>query len=262
MPRLPCSPVRSIAPVLCALLLPWLAMTSSAGPEARTDKPVFRLNVSPKGYPPYLIVSDDNRYSGIVWDVVNRIAGELNYRVVARKIPRKRVDTMLLDGYIDGTPRAIQWTDDPEQFTFTQPIVRIREVFFYPANADFHYEHPEDLRARTIITHLGYHYPEVAKEFNSGKARRFDVSNDRDMFSFLVQGNEFDAAIADLSVGQWIIRQNNWRDQVKSTSVSISDFGYRLMLRHDWKPFADAFNRKLADLKASGELEQIMDRYR
>lgn len=252
----------SVLPVLLAGLLPWLATAADAATEAPAGQRVFYLNVSPNGYPPYLIVDADNHYSGIVWDVVNRIAGELHYRVETRKIPRKRVDKMLLDGYIDGTPRAVQWTDNPEQFAFTRSIVRIREVFFYPAQTSFQYQRPDDLHSLTIITHLGYHYPEIADEFESGKAQRFDVSSDRDMFSFLIQGSDFDAAIADLSVGQWIIRQNNWRGQLKYTQSSISNYGYRLMLRHDWQGFANAFDEKLAGLKASGELEQILDRYR
>lgn len=253
---------RSLPAILLALLLPGLTSFADAASVDATDKRVFQLNVSPNGYPPYLIISDDNHYSGIVWDVVSRIAGELNYRVEAKKIPRKRVDQMLLDGYIDGTPRAIQWTDDPERFVFTQPIVRIREVFFYPAQSDFRYQRPEDLHTQTIITHLGYHYPELAEVFESGKVRRFDVANDRDMFSFLILGDSFDAAIADLSVGQWIIRQNGWRGQLKTTTTSISDYGYRLMLRRDWQNFAEAFDQKLAQLKASGELERILDHYR
>ncbi|WP_166263768.1 substrate-binding periplasmic protein [Marinobacter caseinilyticus] len=224
--------------------------------------PVFVFNVSPNGYPPYVILGDDGRHSGIAWDVLQTITERLGYRIEAKKIPRKRVDNLLNDGLIDGTLRAREWTDEPENFTFTQPIVRIKEVFFTRSASGFDYQVPDDIRDMTIVTHLGYQYPELEPLFVRGDAERFDVSQDTDLFTFLLNADHFDAAIADLSVGQWIIRQNGWRGQLAHTDKGISDYGFRLMLREDWTGFADAFNRELAQLRTSGQLELILDRYR
>ncbi|MCK7551910.1 substrate-binding periplasmic protein [Marinobacter goseongensis] len=99
----------------------------------------LRFNVSPNGYPPYLIVKN-NQPAGIMWDVVTLIAERIGYDVVAEQVPRKRVDTMLQEGYIDSTPRAIEWTDNPEQFLFTDPVVAVEEVLFIPAGSDLHYD--------------------------------------------------------------------------------------------------------------------------
>ncbi|HBM48929.1 MAG TPA: amino acid ABC transporter substrate-binding protein, partial [Marinobacter sp.] len=103
--------------------------------SGETGPGVFHFNVSPNGYPPYLIVQDSEP-AGIMWDVVELIVPRLGYQVEPRKIPRKRVDQMLEDGYIDGTPRAIEWTEEPEKFLFTDPVVNVEEVFFFPEVSD------------------------------------------------------------------------------------------------------------------------------
>lgn len=226
------------------------------------DDGVLRLNVSPKGYPPYVIV-DGDKVTGIVWEVVNRISSELNLSVEPARIPRKRVDEMILDGYIDATTRAIEWTDNPDQFLFTDPIVPVEEVFFYLASDDFEFRRPEDLESKVFVTHLGYQYPYLNDLFEEGLIQRFDVSIDLDLFRYLQDGNRFDAAIADRLVGQWLIRNNpQLGGEFESTEQSISNFGLRLMVRKDLAEFVSQFNAELAKLKDSGEMDQILSQYR
>lgn len=254
---------RYIPAVLSTLLLVLapLSFPAAGSQETSQNVQVFRLNVSPNGYPPYLIV-DENQPAGIMWDVVSVVAQRLGYKVVAEQIPRKRVDQMLLEGFIDGTPRAREWADNPEQFLFTDPVVDIEEVFFVPAETSFVYESPEDLISKTVVTHLGYRYPMLEPYFEEGKIRRFDVSRDRDMFTFLLHGTRFHAAVADRLVGKWILRNEGLRENFDISSKSISNYGFRLMLRKDWQSFASDFNEELARMKENGELDDILANYR
>lgn len=249
--------------ILAALLfaLTAFSFSASASQEMPQKKQVFRFNVSPNGYPPYLIV-DENQPSGIMWDVVSVVAQRLGYSVIAEQVPRKRVDQMLLEGYIDGTPRAREWADDPEQFLFTDPVVDIEEVFFVPAESGFSYTNPDDLISKTIVTHLGYRYPMLEPYFEDGRIRRFDVSRDKDMFTFVLHGDRFDAAVADRLVGKWILRNEGLRQHFRITSKGISNYGFRLMLRRDWQSFANRFNDELAKMKKNGELDAILANYR
>ena len=131
-----------------------------------------------------------------------------------------------------------------------------------PAQSAFTYSGPEDLTSKTIVTHLGYQYPVLEPYFEEGSIRRFDVSRDRDMFTFLLHGDRFDAAIADRLVGQWILRNEGLRQQFAITSKGISNFGFRLMLREEWQSFAQDFNEELAKMKKNGELDAILANYR
>ena len=239
-----------------------ILLLGSVSVSSASEAPVLRLNVSPQGYPPYTIVEPQHT-SGIIWEVAERISERLGYRLDAYKIPRKRVDDMLLEDYIDATARAKEWTDRPERFVFTDSIVRVREVFFSLGEDKFIYEGPEDIDGKTILTHLGYKYPYLLKMFESKRAHRFDVPQDKDIFSYLLHGDDkFDLGIADKLVGQWIIRKNGWRGKFSASDSSLTDFGLRLMLRPEMSDFVKKFDAELAAMKSSGELDQIMDGYR
>ena len=72
----------------------------------------------------------------------------------------------------------------------------------------------------------------------------------------------FDAAVADRLVGKWILRNEGLRQHFDISSEGISNYGFRLMLRKDWQPFASQFNEELAKMKANGELDAILANYR
>ncbi|WP_225314456.1 substrate-binding periplasmic protein [Marinobacter halotolerans] len=226
-----------------------------------TDTKVLRFNVSPNGYPPYLI-TDGEQTSGIMWTVLEEIAGRLGYQLEAQKVPRKRVDQMLLEGFIDGTSRAKEWTSRPEDFVFTDPIVTIEEVVFFPSGSPHDFEVVEDLFSLTLVTHLGYHYPTLKPHFESGRIERFDVARDQDLFVYVLKGDGLDAAVADRLVGQWILFTKDMRDRFRASEATLSEVGFRIMLRPEWQSFATAFNRELASMRQNGEIEAILAQYR
>jgi polar amino acid transport system substrate-binding protein len=253
--------IASLAATLCTPLgLPAHAETPEAKGLTVEDK-VFRFNVSPNGYPPYLI-TDEDQTTGIMWTVVEEIAGRLGYRVEAHKVPRKRVDQMLLRGVIDGTPRAREWTSRPEDFVFTDPVVNIEEVVFFPSDSPHNFQVVEDLFSLTLVTHLGYHYPELKPHFDSGKIKRFDVSRDQDLFIYVLEGKVMDAAVADRLLGQWTLYSEGIKDRFRASPATLSEAGLRVMVRPEWQSFAEAFNKELAAMRKNGRIEAILASYR
>jgi len=259
MPSRPLTTLKRLSLLVVALTT--LLSLPAQGEDRQKGQNVFEFNISPNGYPPYLIV-DGKEPAGIMWDVVELIAPRLGYEVKAHRIPRKRVDQMLTEGYIDGTPRAIQWTSEPENFLFTDPIVHVEEVFFFPEHSDLEFQSIEDLTGKTIVTPLGYVYPTLEPYFSEGRVNRFDVSQDRNMFRYLLHSKRFDAALTDRLVGRWILKTEGLDEHFRSSGKSVSQYGFRLMLRPDWTEFAQAFNKELATIRKNGELDAILARYR
>lgn len=253
-----------LAPVAAGLLMfssaPAPAEISAAG-RSGSETRVFRFNVSPSGYPPYLINHED-RTTGIMWEVVETIAERIGYRVEAVKVPRKRVDRLLLEGLFDGTPRAREWTENPTEFIFTDPVVDIEEVIFFPKGSYAEFQVVEDLFSLTLVTQLGYKFPELEHHFESGRIERFNVPRDQDIFVYLLADDDLDAAIADRLVGQWLLMKQGIQDQFRVSASTLSQSGFRLMLRPDWQAFAKAFNEELAAMRAAGELDAILSKYR
>ncbi|PXX91597.1 amino acid ABC transporter substrate-binding protein [Marinobacter vulgaris] len=257
---------RRLPLVLSVLTLAIAAMVgpgalAAEGTGSQEPERIFRFNVSPNGYPPYLI-SENGTHSGIMWDVVKVIAGRLGYQVVPKEVPRKRADQMLSEGYIDGTTRAKEWMDNPEEFAFTKPVVSIEEVLFIPKDSELEFKSPEDLFSQTVVTHLGYRHPALEPHFQSGRIKRFDVSRDKDMFTYVLHGEDMDAAIADRLVGRWILLNEGMQNEFRSSSRTLSEYAFRLMFRKDWADFAEAFNRELEIMRENGELDEILANYR
>ncbi|WP_269079095.1 substrate-binding periplasmic protein [Marinobacter similis] len=82
------------------------------------------------------------------------------------------------------------------------------------------------------------------------------------MFTFVLHGDRFDAAVADRLVGQWILKKQGLQDQFRSTRRGISQLDFRIMLRKDSKEFVDAFNAELKSIRENGELDAILAKYR
>ncbi|MDI9246916.1 transporter substrate-binding domain-containing protein [Marinobacter sp. CHS3-4] len=240
-----------------AIVLANTGLTSVSDAEQK----VFRFNVGPNGYPPYLITGNDEP-GGIMWSVVDEIGRRLGYLVEAHQFPHKRVEQMLVEGKLDGTARAKEWTERPQDFVFTDPIVKSEEVIFFPSDSPHKFEVIEDLFSLTIVTHLGYRYPNLEPHFASGEIKRFDVTSDRNVLNYTMKGQELDAAVSDRLVGQWILRQEGIQNKFRASSASISEVGYRIMLRPGMETFAEAFNRELANMRSNGELDDILSRYR
>jgi polar amino acid transport system substrate-binding protein len=169
---------------------------------------------------------------------------------------------MLLDGHIDSTSRAEKRTHEPEKFLFTEPVVDIQEVFFTPKHAGETYHSTEDLFSKTVVAHLGYLYPELRPHFESGAIKRFDVSRERDMFNFLLHGDRFDAAVVDILVGKWILKQDGLQGQFTTSVSGISSYGFRIMVRKEHQAFVNDFNAELARIRENGELAAILANYR
>jgi polar amino acid transport system substrate-binding protein len=82
------------------------------------------------------------------------------------------------------------------------------------------------------------------------------------MFLYVLHGEDLDAAIADRLVGKWILRNEGLQREFTTTSTKLSEYGFRLMLRKEWAPFANAFNRELQALRENGRLDEILSNYR
>jgi polar amino acid transport system substrate-binding protein len=256
------SPRPSVLPaIVTAALLAATGSTAYADGKASSDDRVFRFNVSPSGYPPYLI-NEDGKNSGIMWEVVKEITSRLHYRLEPVEVPRKRVDQLLLDGHIDGTSRAIEWTSDPEAFVFTDPVVSIEEVVFFPADSPHDFNRVEDLQSLTLVTHLGYHYPDLKPYFDAGTITRFDVARDKDLFVFVRESDDMDAAVADRLVGKWVLLSQGMQDEFRASDATLSEYEFRIMLRTEWQSFAEDFNRELASMQENGEIDAILANYR
>ena len=83
---------------------------------------------------------------------------------------------------------------------------------------------------------------------------------------FLVGLGRADAAIMDEFTARWLIKTTDKynADQYHIAPIDGARVGYRLMFNkmRDWGPFINSFNKRIAALRANGDIERILDLYR
>lgn len=241
-----------------AVLIALMAVTGMAQGESRQT---LVFNIAPGGYPPYTIREDDGTIRGIFWDVLSDVARRLGYHLEVAEIPTKRVEPMLLSGELDVTMRAREWTSMPEKFVFSDPVVTARDALFTRHDAPLNIRSVADLKGTLLITHLGYHYPTLKPLIAAGEVELLELQDEATMFRRLAGAQRFDALVANHRAGLWLLKAQGWENEFQVEPVALNETPYRLMFPPHHAGFAEQLNRELADMKASGELAEILDRY-
>lgn len=237
---------------LCACCL--CALSQAQAPVAQS----IVLNTSTNGFAPYTYVDTDQTPKGIVYDVANRILQKLGHNLTVAEVPRKRVEMQLLAGDLDATPRAIEWTERAGDFVFSDPIIRVRSTLV--VRTDSGYASVKELLGQRVGTRLGYVYPVLTRELESGQLVRTDTNSDLSMLKML-QAKRVEAVLVDEAIARWLMQREGIGD-LRFLQESI-DLGVdlRLMFAPRHRALVKDFNRELAILKRSGELAAITSKY-
>lgn len=222
---------------------------------------IIVFNTTPKGYPPYMIKEAGKKESGIMVEVLQIIATKHGYILETKGVPTKRVEKLLKIGDLDATARAKEWVSNPENYEFTDVIVRARDVLFSLKKTPITFRSIEDLFDKDIGTHLGYKYPMLKTYFKDNRIRRNDTANGTAMLNMVLK-ERTDAAVMNELVAKWIISKNKWQEKFVISSKEVGGFDYRIMFNKKWKSFVEKFNQELTLMKQNGELERIISKYK
>ena len=221
----------------------------------------IHFNVSVNGYPPYTIVEEDDT-SGLMWQVLATYVREHGGELIPHELPPRRVEPFLLAGEIDVSMRAIEWTDDPGRFLFTDPLVTTRDVIVSVRDRALNYEGPESLVDKRVLAQLGFFYPVFDELVANNQAERVDVRSEQEVLRRLRDGSHFDAGIMDYHVARWVMANNGWEGHFHISEKPVSSAEYRLMFRPERKEVVEQFNEWLRAFRASGDLRAIEEQYR
>jgi len=220
--------------------------------------------MSPKGYPPYTILGNDNKNHGILLDVLRTAASKYNHVVRVVIYPEKRETILLEIGKIDVRAKAKEWVKDPQNYMFTDPIVEHSDFLIFLNETSLKFNKIEDLFGKKIGTILGYTYPFFTPYFHDARIHRNDTVNQKAMLRMVV-AKRTDGAIVNKLVALWNIKQDqDWQGKFIFSDRTVGSVGYRLMFtnKKNWKPFVKRFNQELENMKKSGELGEIIYKYR
>lgn len=259
--------IQRYIPLLLTLCLGILtALPTPLHAQHGTETPgdgsaVLRFNIATGGYPPYTIVDKDGQVSGIMWDILSALANVHHLTLEAREIPTKRVEEFLLSGHLDVSMRAREWSEHPEKFLFSDTIITVQDVVFTRAESPLEVDDISDLKGKTLLTRLGFHYPSLEPCFESGAITRLNVTSQHSMFQRLHSAERFDGLVSDLRTGRWLIKSHGWSRQFVVQPLVVDETNYRFMFAPHWADYISDFDKTLQALRDSGELDAILAKY-
>jgi polar amino acid transport system substrate-binding protein len=220
------------------------------------------FNISPTGYPPYMIKSEIGQTKGIIFDVLKAIANKQGYQVVVVGVPKNREVIQLASGDLDANALAIEWVKHPEDFVFSDVIVPARDVLFSARNAPLKFDKLQDLYGKTIGIHLGYSYPYLIKSFNKGLIIASEATTEQAMLGKVLAERTQGAVVNEL-VGHWLIKNTpRWHGKFVVSKKEIGGFDYRIQFSKKWQEFVIHFNKELKAMKKDGRLLAVKALYR
>jgi polar amino acid transport system substrate-binding protein len=247
------SPLRIIS-----ILALWLwAYNTCAAQSPQT----IVFNVTPKGFPPFMIKTPDGQYKGIMFDVTRIIAQKHGYSITTVGLPKKRELRQLDSGDLDATPMAKEWVKFPENYLFSDSVIKVRDVLFSLTDNPIEADDLDALSGKVIGAHLGYSYPKLNAYFESNKIIRSDASTETEMLGKLLF-ERTDAAVLNEMVGRWIVKsKSEWKGAFFISKHALNEVPFRVIFNKNWHQFLPVFNNELQTMKKSGELKAIILKY-
>lgn len=125
---------------------------------------------------PYAIANGSNLVGGVIWDIANELADELNAEAIFVNIPRKRQAKYLKAGHTDvlliSNP---SWLGNVGGLVWSEALFEELNVLVTLADNPLVIQSKQDLHGLNIGTIRGYKYPLIEDDFEQSLIARYDV---------------------------------------------------------------------------------------
>ncbi|MBN9672367.1 substrate-binding periplasmic protein [Roseibium aggregatum] len=212
---------------------------------------------------PYAFVENGRLVGGIVKDIMDEVANEIDVEISYENIPRARMDNHLLTGkshvLVLSSPR---WYTNPEQFLWSETLFRESGRYVVSVQNSFSVADYDDLTGKRIGTIRGYRYPgELDERFSEGTVIRDDVDSLASNFKRLKLGR-IDALLdADTLILHYLAKHQAQGDFIVAEKIESTHDVKAMISRKSPVPFDD-LARAFRKLKDSGRIDEILEHYR
>ncbi|WP_319584097.1 transporter substrate-binding domain-containing protein [uncultured Pseudodesulfovibrio sp.] len=246
--------------ILLALLLPF--------PASAED-----LDVATSLYCPLSCDLSEAPHDGIMNEVLRRTFEGTKYRLIFHEMPYVRAIRDTLDGQYAMVTYA--GTAHTEDFVFVRNLDMINVVQFATCtDSQWHYQGIESLHDIRFSIPRGFRTGNsqvdayLDRHERDQSRIRINSSDNPTMAQFsnleCMLNDRVDAMLVGSLAFRYITRQMGVSDRVRVDPEPVAMFYNRIAIsphRHNGKELRDMIERKIREMRASGELKQIFDHY-
>jgi len=222
----------------------------------------FRVMEYQEDYPP-VFFREKHVPKGIVPDILTAIGDMTGDRFVYVKAPFQRLQLMFENGEIDIEPSVNPvWRDSAKvKGTYTIPYGESVNVFLFPDEKSAIKDVSRDnLIGKLFGTVRGYSYLDLQPALDEGTIHAVFCQDEEKLMELMAQ-HRIDATVILKPFAQYQMKQH-----AEFRSLAFGRQFSRLDIMMRFQPSkagaVERFNKAIRNLKDSGEIERIYDRYR
>jgi polar amino acid transport system substrate-binding protein len=220
---------------------------------------VFGVN-SP-GSPPYLyLTKTGTQYQGVIPDVLNKLIQLHPYKIKYIDSFRKRTESFLYKGEVDGFLSSTQWLEFPDKLIHTISVLEHKSYLYsnQPFAEQFTLENAPNL---AICARRGYIYPALNPYFDAGKFTRVDSGSQLSMLN-MVRINRCNMAVMHEFNAIPILSSADFKaNKLYQSDFSTDIVELSIFLRPELIEIKQALDVIIANMKSSGELADSLQKH-
>lgn len=224
--------------------------TDVAAPSDNSKK---LLMVTEATFPPYEYM-ENSKIVGIDPEIVGEIAKNLGYTLEIQDMKFDSVILAVQTGKADIAASGITVTADrKKQVNFTVPYVTAAQVIIIPKKSTI--KTPDDLKGKRIGVQQGTTGDTYVKKY-IGEPERYDNGA---LAVAALRAGKVDAVVLDSEPSK--VHVSEYPNEIMLLPVALTQEEYAFALNKNNTKLLKGFNDELIKMRASGRLQQILDKY-
>jgi len=212
---------------------------------------------------PYAMETDNGVLEGISVDILREIASRTQHEVDISLMTPKRLHLQFSASKIDinfaDTAAWNQTVNSPE-FVFSEPYTTVSEYIYFLQNHYIEVKEPNDLRGKVVGINRGYYYAEFDDLFTQDVIRRTEAQSNEHLLTLLSK-NRVQAAFFDDVLFNTLLSQSGLERDLFKRGKRLTNLSLALKFRVEKKHLLKGVNEAIADMKADGSIDKIINRY-
>jgi polar amino acid transport system substrate-binding protein len=224
------------------------------------ELPPLRFAIADSWTMPLIRLENNQPVEGIMFELMNSLAADLQRRPEYHVMPRLRLQTAMERGSVDVRCFVMpSWSGgQSDNFSWSPPLFKQRD-WLVARNQEATPKHLADIPSEVIGTVLGFNYPALQEQFDSGHFKRDDARNQLQVLQMLQAGRYRYAVSSQLSL-DWFNRSLPEAQRFKPVAL-LEEQALSCYVRNDPEVPAQGILRSLEAMKKSGTIERMIKRH-
>ncbi len=227
--------------------------------EAAADGAKTYVIATDTAFPPFEFTNADGEFVGIDVDIINAIAEDQGFNVRIDSLGFDAALAAVQSGQADGVIAGMSITEErKEKFDFSDPYYTAEVTMAVAQGSDI--KSYEDLNGTTVAVKTGTNGADYAKSIADQYG--FTVKEFKDsptMYQDVIAGNTA-ACFEDYPVMAYNVKQGAGLEIPEGTLAAGTDYGFAVS-KGENAELLEAFQTGLANIKANGKYQEIVDNY-